>query len=108
MGHERSAERIVRKGAWSLYSKSDKQWANGVIHPSGSDYMPLWGDREACVRWAPDWPGYAAKRISAVELARRAILEKLHLDLYWVGLGLGRDTLVMAHPAWLMAQLPSG
>lgn len=104
---QRSGELIIQRGAWSLYSETDEQWANGITN-TGNDFMPMWSDRASCVNWKRDWPGYAVRRISPVQLARRMILDRLATADMWVGLGVGRNTLVLAHPAWLRSQLPGG
>jgi len=91
----RIAAALNDHGCVSLYSTSDKQWANGVT-PEGADFVPLWVGSEPPLQWHDYWPGYESHKVTADEVV--AILPSFQTIDCWVGLGTSLSSLVMVHP----------
>jgi len=89
------ASRLIAKGCFSLYSRSDRQWANGVT-PEGADFIPLWVGSRPSSRWVEFWPSYEPYPVTASELV--GILQSFHLVDHWVGVAVSPSSLVTLHP----------
>lgn len=97
---------VVRSGGGiSLYSDAARQFANGVT-PDGDEFLPLWLTKDEASTWLRHWPGYELRVVTAMQLASDFLDRLVEVDM-WIGLGVGKSELIMAHPAWLKAALMS-
>src|ERR1041385_205901 len=61
----RLSEVIYLQNAVSLYSESDRQWANGTFGELENEnpFLPLWLTRDVASVWRRGWPGYELRNI---------------------------------------------
>lgn len=103
----RAFSRDLLRGAFSLFSENDDQWANAVIDGE-VEFLPVWSSGDAAAAWLADFPGYHVRPISHEALVPE-FLDDIDSAGLLVGLGLEPGALVTFHPAALAAALgPSG
>ncbi len=94
----------LKRGAWSLYSRINEQWANGTT-PDGDDFLPLWCTGEAAARWRHHWQDYLVTPVPTQDLADiGGLLSGVEKAQMWAGVELS-DALCMVHPALLRRDL---
>jgi hypothetical protein len=97
---DKALDAVVSRGAVSMFSEADQQWANGVT-PRGDTFLPFWLNDEDTSRWLQHWPGYELQDLSVDELRGSDFLEQVNLEDMWIGLGVTPQVLVTCHPIWI-------
>ena len=99
-------EALRAKGALSLSSTEDEQWANGVS-PNGGDFLPLWASESALTPWREYWPDHEIEALSMETLCAGGFLESVEDHEMLIALGIGQS-LVLTHPLRLLKDLQAG
>src|SRR5262245_43316391 len=89
------AKRVKVGGAFSLYSDTHGQWANGVS-PDGDEFLPLWLDRESGAEWIAQWPSYEVRDLEPSHLTE-TFLTGINEAKMWAAISLEADRLVTVH-----------
>jgi len=95
-----TARRFFKRGGVSLFSKEDRQWANGVSAEC-DEFVPLWVTEESARAWLEHWPGYHCRHLTAKHLGHSSFLGEIDEAYMWVGLGITDSLLTMCHPIWI-------
>jgi hypothetical protein len=97
--HESILRGLRTKGAVSLYSQRDSQWANG-ISPDGDEFFPIWTDENAPRAWQHGWPGYEVTRLTP-DTGLDELLTEINAADMWVAIQVGPSALMTTHPIGL-------